>query len=480
MTGLHEPKTIADKIAFLEARAAEGNAEAIELAALSRFALARSDIDQAWHWAALGFRKDALHPEVEAALLAVAPLISVDEVGPCLDLMLTYDERPRLLTKALDLRYGSELDVLVGRLRTHEQGLELWIAGRGPQGVKLSLRTDVATLSANLRLTSEHPLAPAFGQAASLLLPWKGPASFLEVIDESEPVNWISRVAQRPNFVPPAPPLGAIEGATTILIPVYGDVDATRRCLESLFRDGEDPAARNVVLINDASPSSAMQANLQFARAQGAHVITNPRNLGFTASINRGLVLAPPGDVILLNADTLVPPLWMSRLKAVAASDPTIGTVTPFTNNGESASAPIPFIANPLPDQVSIDRISEILWQAHGSQALDLPAGIGFCLYVTKAARAAGGLLDEVHYGRGYLEEVDYCLRLKTAGFRNVCAPGVYVGHKGEASFGLEKAYLVARNTRQLQKLHPDHEAEYQRFALDDPLRNYRAKAVPL
>jgi hypothetical protein len=42
-------------------------------------------------------------------------------------------------------------------------------------------------------------------------------------------------------------------------------------------------------------------------------------------------------------------------------------------------------------------------------------------------------LFDPV-YGRGYCEEVDFCLRCRGAGLRNLLAPNVFVYHKGNAS----------------------------------------------
>ena len=51
MSQIPTPDTVAEKIAFLEERAASGRAEAIELAALSRLALTRRDVERAWEWA---------------------------------------------------------------------------------------------------------------------------------------------------------------------------------------------------------------------------------------------------------------------------------------------------------------------------------------------------------------------------------------------------------------------------------------------
>jgi GT2 family glycosyltransferase len=45
--------------------------------------------------------------------------------------------------------------------------------------------------------------------------------------------------------------------------------------------------------------------------------------------------------------------------------------------------------------------------------AVDVPNGIGFCLYVTRRCLDEVGLLSEA-FQRGYLEDVDFCLRART------------------------------------------------------------------
>ena len=151
------------------------------------------------------------------------------------------------------------------------------------------------------------------------------------------------------------------------------------------------------------------------------------------------------GDVILLNSDTIVPPGFIDRLAAAAHSSADIGTVTPLSNNGEFTSFPIPNISNPLPSRKEIIRIDRIAAKANSDRIVDIPSGIGFCLYVTRACLDSVGPLSE-DFGPGYLEDADFCLRAREHGFRNVCAPSVYVGHAGSKSFGKEKRSLVVRN----------------------------------
>src|SRR5262249_41037716 len=104
---------------------------------------------------------------------------------------------------------------------------------------------------------------------------------------------------------------------------------------------------------------------------------------------------------------------------------------------------------------------------------VDLPNGTGFCLYISRACIAAVGHLAET-FERGYLEDIDFCLRGREQGFRNVCAPNVYVGHAGSRSFGDTKRALVLKNLAVLDHRFPSFRAESASFVKADPLRPAR------
>ena len=121
-------------------------------------------------------------------------------------------------------------------------------------------------------------------------------------------------------------------------------------------------------------------------------MIRNETNLGFAASVNRALALCPSGDVLLLNADTLPPPSCIGRLTAVAHGAPDIGTVTPLSNNGEWTSFPAPFMSSIRSAPLRRSRGSTAWRSAPTAQRRsNLPNGIGFCLYVTRACLDAVG-----------------------------------------------------------------------------------------
>ncbi|RXH10108.1 glycosyltransferase family 2 protein [Bradyrhizobium guangzhouense] len=260
----------------------------------------------------------------------------------------------------------------------------------------------------------------------------------------------------------------------TVVVPIYGDVAATRACLSSLVTAARATDDCKVLLVNDASPEPAIHELLdEYAKSDDITILVNERNLGFVGAVNRALRVIPDGDVLLLNADTLVPKDALSRLRTVVTAHPAIGTATPLSNNGEFTSFPIANRANPLPEVDAVHRIDGVAAIANKDVVIDIPNGIGFCLYITRACLTAVRELSQDFY-RGYLEDVDLCLRAAEAGFRNVCVPSVFVGHEGSRSFRQDKRSLVVRNLRVLEQRYPRYVAECAAFMLADPLRDSR------
>jgi glycosyltransferase involved in cell wall biosynthesis len=198
-------------------------------------------------------------------------------------------------------------------------------------------------------------------------------------------------------------------------------------------------------------------------------LLENQHNLGFVATVNRGMRLHPDRDVVLLNSDTVLPPRWLDRMHRVAQADPSIGTVTPFSNNATICSFPVPCDDNLLPEGWSVEGLDAAFAQANGDRVIDIPTAVGFCMYIKRQTIDDVGYFDEDQFGKGYGEENDFCLRAATLGWRNVLACGVYVQHHGSLSFKESKAQLINTNLQKLNRLYPDYSANVQQFIQADP-----------
>src|SRR5262249_22598787 len=122
------------------------------------------------------------------------------------------------------------------------------------------------------------------------------------------------------------------QAKVTVIVPIYGDLNATRSCLDSLVRPLG--SGYRAILVNDSTPDPRIASLIDKLKTKrNFRVLVNESNLGFAASVNRALAHAAHGDIILLNADTIVPKGFIARLEAAARSSSDIGTVTPLSNN---------------------------------------------------------------------------------------------------------------------------------------------------
>jgi O-antigen biosynthesis protein len=304
-------------------------------------------------------------------------------------------------------------------------------------------------------------------------LAWPAGATVVSLRDAQTQSEWRGSPLMDDEVLDDRRVFGASDVEVTVIVPVYADAAATRRCFESLAVDTLTTTRRRIVAVDDASPDGMIRVLLDRLAASGQIVLLrNPQNVGFIRAVNRALKLVGQEDVVLLNADTMVPPGWLDRLRA-AALTPDVGTVTPLSNNGEFVSCPNGFRANPMPDREMLLGLDHAA-QRRGGAPIDMPNGVGFCLYVRNDALRAVGGLDARHYERGYLEEVDFCLRIAAAGYRNVCTTDLFVAHQGEASFGASKRELVMANASALMRRWPHIEAETEAFVKADPLMPVR------
>jgi hypothetical protein len=137
--------------------------------------------------------------------------------------------------------------------------------------------------------------------------------------------------------------------------------------------------------------------------------------------------------VVILNSDVILPPNLADVLAGVAEANESVGSVTAWSNSCSVYSLPNADSYQYLRDPNVVEWVSEVLGGEFGLAGVDIPAAVGFCMLIPTAAIEEVGLFDPV-FGRGYCEELDWCLRAQARGFRNLLAPNVFVYHQGSGS----------------------------------------------
>lgn len=257
-----------------------------------------------------------------------------------------------------------------------------------------------------------------------------------------------------------------------IVIPVYTGTYETLRCIESVLSTVSKHRAE-LIVVDDASPDLELKNRLKQLASEGRITLfQNQNNLGFPGAANRGMHLHADRDVLLLNSDTEVFGDWLERLRAIAYAAPDRGTVTPL---GESSSI-VSYSRNlkypwSSEEAATIDGIAREL---NENRTVELPVGVGFCMYIRRACLCEVGCFDEGSFLKGYGEENDFCLRARSKGWHHVAATNVFVRHLGAVSFDFRRFSLMERNHRVLNFLHPGYDQEVEAFVTSDPLLEYR------
>lgn len=250
--------------------------------------------------------------------------------------------------------------------------------------------------------------------------------------------------------------LAARARGVSIIIPIYNAADDVEICLKSLCYWTTYPC--RIIIIDDCSPDPRIAQILEPYKAfDHFQVYKNDVNLGFTKTVNRGIELAGDDDVVFLNSDTILTPLWLQGLRAAAYSSPRIATATPLSNNAGVFSVPEMNASNRIPEEIGIAGMARLVQQNSICTYPRVPTGNGFCLFVRRTCIEEIGPLDSTAFPVGYGEENDFCMRALHAGFEHVMDDRTYVYHKRSASFGNSKSAHYARGRATLAERYPEY-----------------------
>lgn len=262
-----------------------------------------------------------------------------------------------------------------------------------------------------------------------------------------------------------------------VIVPVYKGLRETRRCLESVLHNiaAADKGVYRLIVVDDASPDPELRQFLRDLRERHAFtLIENTKNMGFVSSVNSSMDLSESNDVILVNSDTEIPVNGLNRLRAHAALDPKVGTITPFSNNATLCSYPHFFASHPIPSLESLSSLDDFFNHNKASGQVEIPTGVGFCMWIRRECLTEVGLFDEASFGKGYGEENDFCMRATGRGWKHVLAYDLFVFHEGGLSFGAEQNERKSRAEVILAAKHPRYATLIQAHREEDPARPFR------
>ncbi len=186
-----------------------------------------------------------------------------------------------------------------------------------------------------------------------------------------------------------------------------------------------------IVVDNGSRDGSKEEVKKVFPSAQ---LIENEKNFGFAKAVNQGLQKASGKYILLLNPDTRVKPSAIKQLLSFMDSHVETGAAGAQLLNADGSKqnsiANFPSLATELLNKRFLRWLFPKRFpgkERNYSDPVEVDSVIGACMMVRRTAVDQIGLMDEDYFL--FLEETDWCFRMKRAGWKIYHVPQAEVYH---------------------------------------------------
>lgn len=214
----------------------------------------------------------------------------------------------------------------------------------------------------------------------------------------------------------------------SIIIVTYNSADWIDTCLEALQQQVTTTAYEIIVVDNASRDETVTRIRAGYPAVR---LLVEPENWGFAGGVNRGIAAAHGELLVLLNPDALPHANWLEQITA-PLNDERVGVV------GSKILGPaerIQSVGTVLDTPVMLTAHRGDGENDHGQYDVptDVHAVHGVAMAFTRRLWEQIGAFDAGYYP-AYWEEVDFCERVRRAGYRVMVAPQSVVQHLEEAS----------------------------------------------
>lgn len=224
----------------------------------------------------------------------------------------------------------------------------------------------------------------------------------------------------------------------SFVIPLYNCLPLTQAMLASLRATLPPALAHEIILVDDGSTDGTR--DWLTTLAPPCRVLQNARNSGFAATCNRGAATATGEVLFFLNNDLVLLPGWLEPMLAAFARHlrtGIVGNVQLVHATGAVDHAGVCFDHKGKPAHLTRRGLAPFP---------RVDAATGACLAVRADLWRQLGGFDEGYVNGG--EDIDLCLRARTAGYTCRVARRSVVRHHVSASLG--RKLRDEHNTRRL------------------------------
>jgi GT2 family glycosyltransferase len=230
--------------------------------------------------------------------------------------------------------------------------------------------------------------------------------------------------------------------AVSICIVSWRTKRQVEACLRSIYQTVQG-ISYEIVLVDNASRDGTVE--MIESNFPAVNCVENAQNLGFPRAANQALFASRGQYVLLLNPDTIVLPNTLENLVAFMNEHPEAGAVTCKILNPDGTLQTecrrmLPTLTSEFFELTGLQRLfpnNRIIgqwrmpyWQPEDPCEIQLASGA--CLMIRRRAIEEVGALSEEAFM--YLEDLDYCYRLRQKGWRVYFCPGTEIIHQGQQS----------------------------------------------
>jgi len=217
----------------------------------------------------------------------------------------------------------------------------------------------------------------------------------------------------------------------SIVIVAWNVRDLVLDCLASI-REAKLGISYEVIVVDNGSADATVECVVrQFPETR---VLALPKNIGFGAGNNRGLEVMRGRHAVLLNSDTIVLPGGLEACVRFLDEHPDVGAVGPQLLNPDRTKQNCihnsPTLVSEIVGQSLLRRVFPKRWPSKRVDyhaPVEVEAVLGACLFARREVIQQVGLIDEDYFF--FLEETDWCHRMRAAGWRVFHLPDAYVIH---------------------------------------------------
>ena len=232
----------------------------------------------------------------------------------------------------------------------------------------------------------------------------------------------------------------------SIIIVTWNSEKWIKRCLDWILATSGDLKIEIIVVDNFSKDKT-----LEILKLYGSQIklIQNPSNLGYAKGCNQGLKIALGNYILLLNPDTGITENSLKKMRDFMEKTPDVGALGPQL---------VDFEGQIQPSCRRFPNYKLLLWELSGLSRLcpkskifgawkmgdfdfkstrEVEQPMGSALFLRKKVIDQIGLMDERFFL--FYNDVDFCYRIKQAGWKIYFYPEVKIFHSKGASTGQVK-----------------------------------------